>query len=271
MSHNQTLGKRSLKQPVGLQLKGMLKTQGGGHGKIHRGVGCVPSIAKPLIEREEAFYKLIKSFPLQQCIPKSLGSQVIDGKGWLFLEDLTAGMSSPCIADLKLGTRSFEVNVPQEKAAAQLSHILGTTTASHAIRCIDICIRRQGDTVSQWDRKEGRKMTAAELRKVLRVFLPGKRREEFNQQIRFIQQKLSETYQYLPNLRLYSASVLAIYDSDKPETPMRVTIIDFAHAYIDVASEGGNPADHSFDDNSLKGLQNLLNMTSKKSKKTQNS
>jgi hypothetical protein len=40
-----------------------------------------------------------------------------------------------------------------------------------------------------------------------------------------------------------------------------VWIIDFAHEYIDILAEGGNPANPEFDDNSLKGLDSLLSFT----------
>ncbi|KAH0795750.1 inositol polyphosphate kinase family protein [Histomonas meleagridis] len=216
-------------------------------------------MAKPLIPREEYFYKNIKNTPLCQCLPIFLGSTVYEDKKWLILQDLTANMSSPCIADIKLGTRSFEVDVSQEKANRQFSHIFNTTTASYAIRCIDICIRRNGEVVHHWDRKEGRQMTAKKFAHVLKTFLNGKRRTQFVRAIKNISKKLKETQAILPNMRLYSASVLAVYDGDDDEAPMNVKLIDFAHAYLDVEAEGGNSKDTSYDDNSIKGLKNLIN------------
>ena len=242
-------------------LLGTLQTQGGGHGKIRQGTGKSASVAKPLIDREDRFYQQISGTPLASVIPRYLGTLSSDGKDFLVLQDLTAGMRSPCIADIKLGTRSFEVNAPREKARRQLAHIVNTTTASHAARCIDICTRKNGEVVRRWDRRDGRRMSAQEFRDALNYFLPGKRREEFISGIKTLRNKLTQTLAILPNLRLYSASVLVIYDGDDEARPMSVSIIDFAHAYIDVVAEGGDAKDKSFDDNSVRGLESLLGMT----------
>jgi hypothetical protein len=235
-----------------------LGTQGGGHGKIRKGHARIASIAKPFIEREDRFYKRITNAALVSVIPKYVGCS----SSWLLLQDLTAGMTSPCVGDLKLGTRSFEVTAAPEKAVRQLSHIKGTTTLSHAIRCIDICIRRDRQVLQRWDRRQGRLMTSEQLEKVIRTLVPGKRRTQFRAAIKDVKAKLIQTYDVLPNLRLYSASVLIIYDGDRENGPMYVKIIDFAHAYIDVAAEGGDPTDPAFDDNALKGLDSLISFTS---------
>jgi hypothetical protein len=208
---------------------------------------------KPYVEREDLFYRQIVNVPLVTAVPAYMGSS----GGWIMLADLTAGMTSPCIADIKLGTRSFEVNVPPEKAAQQLSHTKGTTTVSHAVRCIDVCIRRDRQVVKRWDRRDGRSMDGEQLRKALQTFL-GRRRAQFKKIVGDVKVKLEQTRTILPNLRLYSASVLVIFDGDKENGKMSVKIIDFAHAYIDVAAEGGDPADPAFDDNALRGLDSLI-------------
>jgi hypothetical protein len=102
---------------------------------------------------------------------------------------------------------------------------------------------------------------AAALEKVLRAFVPGKRRREFRAALRDVEAMLLQTRSGLPNLGLYSASVLMVYDGDKDAGPMDVEIIDFAHAYIDVAAEGGDPGDSAFDDNSVRGLDSLMLLT----------
>jgi hypothetical protein len=228
------------------------------------GNSSVPFIAKPLIEREHWFYVSVAATPFAKLTPGFLGRITLNGRDWLCLQDLTAGLTSPCIADLKLGTRSFEVSASPEKVNRQLGHMANTTTVSHAIRCIDMCTRRDGRVVARWDRRQGRSMSAAQFRKALRAFLPGRRRAEFAARIAEIRDGLVLTHESHPNMRLYSASVLAIYDGDKPDWPMRVCIIDFAHAYIDLRREGGDPNDAAFDDNAVRGLENLLTFSGPK-------
>jgi hypothetical protein len=239
---------------VDFEVLGILATQGGGHGMIRKGTNRVGCIAKPYLEREDRFYRQIVNTPLISIVPNYLGSS----QSWLMLQDLTYGMASPCVADLKLGTRSFEVSAAPEKAAHQLANMSGTTTPTHAIRCIDICIRRNRQVIRHWDRREGRQMDASELRKAICLFLPGKRRQAFRRLTCDLKARLEQAKTMLPNLRLYSASVLVVYDGDKDGGKMSVNIIDFAHAYIDVQAEGGDPNDPAFDDNALTGLDSLL-------------
>jgi hypothetical protein len=73
-------------------------------------------------------------------------------------------------------------------------------------------------------------MSPAQFRKARRAFLPGRRRAEFAE----IRDGLVLTGESYPNMRLYSTSVFAIYDGDKPDCPMHVCIIDFAYTYVDV-------------------------------------
>jgi hypothetical protein len=241
---------------------GILQTQGGGHGEIQRGSGQVASIAKPLIVREATFYRGIRNTPLSEVVPPFLGTASSGGRSWLVLQDLTAGMQSPCIADLKLGTRSFEVSVSEEKKLVQLSHLANTTTASHAIRCVDICTRKCGQIIKHWDRRSGRQMSSSDLQAALLAFLPEARLPSFLRAIEQVKSKLEQTQALFPNLRLYSASVLVVYDGDSYDNTVQVFIIDFAHAYLDVVAEGGDALDCSYDDNSLKGLESLINFTS---------
>lgn len=253
-----------------------LKTQGGGHAGILQGrKGKYATIAKPLNgEREGLFYKKIKNTPLYQCVPKFFGMKKESNssntnndlkqtnqktKYWLLLQDLTANMTSPCIADLKIGTRTYEINVPQSKQERQKSLLKGTTTLSHAVRCIDIAIRKNNEVLQSWNRKVGRKMSWSDLQKALELFLSTKQRvEQFKDQLKFLREKLVETYEILPNMRLYSASILIIYDGDKENGQLFVKLIDFGHGYTDLASEGGNVHDPTCDDNSLMGIDNLL-------------
>lgn len=84
---------------------------------------------------------------------------------WLILQDLTYNMTSPCIADLKIGTRTFEINIPKSKQEKRYKSSIGTTTLTHGVRCIDICMRQNNGIVQRWNRKDGRKMSWNDLEK----------------------------------------------------------------------------------------------------------
>lgn len=241
------------------KFQGDLSSQFGGHGHFRKLYGPVSSMAKPLLPREKHFYERIKSTPLFHCVPRYLGTTLHDERKWLILQDMTAGLSSPCVADLKIGTRTFEVSASREKICRQLSLLANTTTLTHAVRCIDICTRRGGQLIHHWDRTDGRSMSAEQLSRALRVFIgsSARRRAKLSEELLAIIARLSETVKLYPNMRLYSASVLIVYDGDGDSGGISVKLIDFGHAYVDVAAEGGNPRDPFFDDNALLGLRNL--------------
>ncbi|KAH0785785.1 inositol hexakisphosphate kinase [Histomonas meleagridis] len=245
-----------------IRIVGYLKTQGGGHGEIQKSIynsTSISAIAKPYITREDNFYRAILPSPLSLHTCRYMGSHISEGKRWLLLQDQTQGMSSPCILDIKLGTRSFEIGASPEKVKAQLDHMKNTTTSTHAIRIIDARMRKDNTVTYKCDRVQGHNLNIKEVEKLLRTFFPGKRKHEFIEQICKIRSALLETIEIFPKMRLYSASILAVYDGDS-DAPMRVTIIDFAHAYLDVDVEGGDSTDPFYDDNAIKGLQSLIDL-----------
>jgi hypothetical protein len=235
----------------------LLSSQGGGHGNIRSVGSSRPLIAKPFNARESAFYAGIQQFPLEAALPKFHGIHSANGTKWLLLEDLTHGLRSPCVADFKLGTRSFELGVPLQKQLRQLSHTIRTTTRTHAVRLIDVCLREQSTVVDRWNRREGRRLSPHELQLVVHAFLPAPHRGRFLAEIDRITGSLSETYGRLPNLRLYSTSLVVAYDGDAAAVPLRAALIDFAHGYLDISAEGVDTADDQFDDNALAGLASL--------------
>ncbi|EAX89334.1 inositol hexakisphosphate kinase, putative [Trichomonas vaginalis G3] len=240
-----------------------LNTQGGGHGQLlaaknsRLGIDCV---AKPLFKHENHFYRVMSKTPLVDCLPQYCGKTVYNGSEYLLIEDLTAGMTSPCIADLKLGTRSFEIGVPESKRLKQLQNMSRSTSPKYAVRVIDVSLRKNGSIVKRWDRNYGKKASLNSLIDTLNKFIPTNRREEFIAKVENVINKLTIAKEMYPGSRLYSASLLVCYDSDSPNSPMRVVLIDFAHAYCDITKSGGKLDAREFDDNTLLGLRNIVHI-----------
>jgi hypothetical protein len=104
-------------------------------------------------------------------------------------------------------------------------------------------------------------MSWSEFGRVLAEFLPGRRMKSFEGGVRKLLDAITTTKATYPHLRLYSASVLVLYDGDQPDGAVHVFLIDFAHAYADVVAAGGLEDDESFDDSSITGLKSLLSLT----------
>ncbi|EAY11027.1 inositol hexakisphosphate kinase [Trichomonas vaginalis G3] len=239
-----------------------LNTQGGGHGQLCKiknldhGIDCV---AKPLFEHENNFYTIMTKTPLADCLPRFFGNTQIDGHEYLLIEDLTAGMTSPCIADLKLGTRSFEIGVSESKVRKQMQNMSKSTTPKYAVRIIDVSMRKDGNLVNHWDRNFGKKAPIQSFIDTMNKFIPVNRKQEFLDKVEDVITKLTQTKEIYPGSRLYSASLLVVYDGDQ-DLPIRVALIDFAHAYSDITQCSGKMDSEEFEDNTILGLRNIIHL-----------
>jgi hypothetical protein len=240
-----------------IRYEGKLEAQGGGHGRICQCQVVYPAISKPLDHQEGAAYNVLLATPLASSIPKFYG--IFDGS--IIIEDLTAGFQSPCMADLKVGTRHYDLHATPEKVRSLVDKQRGSTTDSHGVRLIDGKVRRGGQTVAQWDRKQGLKFSIAELKHVIGEFLPGPLLQEFHQRVQVIAGRLAETTLEAPGFRMYASSILVAYDGDAPDRGLRVKLIDFAHTFGDIAAAGGDPRDRSLDDGVAKGLATLIDLS----------
>ena len=245
---------------MNVELEGSMEGQGGGHGRIMKCVvdGKINCIAKPIDHREKSAYEAIRGTSLEEITPKYFGTYESCGTEYIIIEDLTAGFKSPCIADFKVGTRHYDLTATEEKIHYLVEKQKGSTTDSHGVRYIDIQTRREGALVSHFDRKQGLKESFDGMSKKLIDFITPQHMDEFRRQIRHIEQKLTENICRNPGFRVYASSVLIAYDGDDASKPLRCSLIDFAHLYVDI---GEYSADSSYDDGVIKGVETMRAVT----------
>ena len=73
-------------------------------------------------ELEADFYEKVNQLnhPIQKIIPKYYGVEELEDKSkFLVLQDLTYGMSKPCVLDLKMGRQSYDEHASPEKVAKE--------------------------------------------------------------------------------------------------------------------------------------------------------
>lgn len=239
-----------------VELEGKSETQGGGHGRISQCRVVIPCISKPLDHREGNAYKLLQNTPLSTVIPKFYGIN----DGCIIISDLTSGFSSPCLADFKIGTRHYDLQATKEKIEGLIKKQKGSTTDSHGIRLIDVKTRKNGEVIDKWDKKQGLKLSFDELKDVVKKYVPPSLVEDLRLQIQIILGKIAQTRKENPGFRMYAGSVLIAYDGDHLEKGVRSCLIDFAHTYINVETEGARADDPSLEDNILLGVRSLINL-----------
>ncbi|KAJ1822220.1 hypothetical protein LPJ60_002158 [Coemansia sp. RSA 2675] len=206
-----------------------LEHQVAGHGGVMR-VGDGKVIAKPLIQREQEFYEAsaqcakFKAFmpeyygTLQQQVGGAAdGNATAAGPSYICLENLTAGYEKPCIMDVKIGSRIYDIDATPEKAERMLKKAQESTTGSLGVRICGMIVPGAAEQPRDWFRK----LTPETIRDAFAMYFSAADSMVSAEYRRFVIKQFILEIEDLAAVvrsvetRMYASSLLFVYDASK--------------------------------------------------------
>jgi hypothetical protein len=243
-----------------IRFDGSFQFQTGGSGDfLHCWVGNKSCVAKPAEHYEIEAYLSLRYTPLQCSIPRFFGCFRSSSRLDLIISDITEGFQYPCIADLKIGYRHYDLKCSEKARMKTINRQKSSTTETIQIRIVDLIIRNCEIICHRIDRDAGLMISPDDFSKEINSFIPQHLKCHFRNRIQNLYTCYEATLKLHPGFRMYGGSILVCYDSQYP-TEIRVNLIDLAHTHIDIRTLECDINDPIYDDGVLYGIQMLLQM-----------
>jgi hypothetical protein len=177
---------------------------------------------------------------------------------FILLGDARAGFAWPCMADFKIGTRSWDVTTEEKYRIRQMGWRDKSTSASLGVRLVTMTLVRDGAVVKDTEKLENMDLDVGGFQAELVSFLPQPMIEHVVSQLVAVRNAIVQMQQSWPRMRWYSGSLLIAYDAADIAVPARVLLIDFVHWHWDIDADHGDAADPQFDDGVVFGLDSMV-------------
>lgn len=189
-------------------------------------------------DREVSFYETIQSsYPVfSQWIAGYHGVKTVDENGikgkFMILEDLTFGYDKPSVIDLKIGTKTWEDDAPQEKIDRESKKYPLQRTIGFRLTGMRV-FNRESNQYDIYDKKFGYQQTEESLNSMFALYFSQVNESHKKEVIGSILSQLKpilEWFEVPGRLKFICSSLLFIIEGNSNEEykPI-VKLVDFAH------------------------------------------
>lgn len=231
----------------------MADLQAGGHEGAFSSVG-EGRIQKKVHKSEFSFYNGLEGEYncFKPFVPKCFDTKEEDGKYFIVMEDLTNGMKEPCIMDLKIGTSSAGEDVAPEKAKEAHARDKATTTAELGVRVVAInFVDHKTNERVKHSKPYGKKLTKDNIQPAIMDFFGTEEtKKRILPSVVSVLESIRTFMESQTVAKIYSSSILIIYDASSDVLVPRTRMIDFAHV-IPLEGKGR-------DEEYIVGINNLI-------------
>mmetsp|Transcript_14363 Transcript_14363/g.15922 ORF Transcript_14363/g.15922 Transcript_14363/m.15922 type:complete len:249 (-) Transcript_14363:48-794(-) len=233
--------------------------QAAGHGSVV--VGKKGTVLKEVQKQELEFYEKMTAgaYGLTDDEKKLFcgyfGKKERDGKEYIEIEDLRAGYAKACIMDIKMGTSSAGPDAKGDKRKRMEAKDAQTTTTSLGIRISGLrSYILDKDDYDSRDKPWGKKVTDKTMKESLTLFFNNGKTIRKDVIKMFLEQlkPVQEFFERQSKIKVFSSSILFVYDGASKDPVGRLRIIDMAHVFP--------ITDKSKDEGYRVGMKNLIDV-----------
>jgi len=205
-------------------------------------------------DAETLFYSELHLYPkLQEFAPAFHGFKELEGKKYIVIEDLTHGFAKPCILDIKIGRQSYGEDADESKKANMAAKDKKSTTWTLGARITAVKVYQveTGNYIKK-SKDYGKTIKTEDFQSALSEYFHNGKELRRGLIPKFLE-KIKEIKEWIESqgdVRLYSSSILFVYDGEGSDDNVVIKMIDFAHVF--------KITDDGKDDGYIFGVNNVI-------------
>lgn len=192
--------------------------------------------------------------PLDHNLPRT-ADQLVD---MIVLEDVCHGFLYPCVLDIKMGSRQYGVNAPEEKRLSKAAKAKRSASSSLGLR---ISGYKRWNPKSRVFEAKGKRECFSygtnQIEATLLHFFDGD--AQLIAKFHKIVQDFEEAFHKQTAFRFFTSSVLLVFDGERPTETARLAMVDFAYTYrrSELVAAKDEDAHDTNDMGYLRGIESL--------------